>query len=558
MTAAKRYPIGISDFAEIIHKKSVYVDKTILIKEIMEEITKVTLITRPRRFGKTLAMSMLEEFLSFKGRDVFEGLVISNDRDFCAQHQNKYPVIFLSFKDAKHGTFEGVYEKIKQVFSALYKHHEYLLEGANFSNSQREKFENIMNEKIIDPIQLSNVLLDLITHTHKHTGIKPIVLIDEYDTPIHCSYLNGFYNQIIEFMRALLGSALKDNSSLEKAVITGIAKISKESMFSGLNNLRTYTILDKKYAQYFGFTQGEVEGLLPISPEEGLIEQIKKWYNGYMIGDIQIYNPWSIIECLSNDAVFKPYWLNTSDNALIYDLIGKSDVVFKDQIQNLIQNVPQEIEISDSLTFENIEYNAQALWTLLLCAGYLKVIASRQNTFGSSVLLDVQIPNHEIGMLYNDIVAHWFYMNGQYRVYHDFIKSLDADNPEKFFQHIQNYISSSMSYFDLNKNTPEHVFHIFMMGLLVGFKDRYHVLSNREAGDGRYDVALLPHKLHDKAIVMEFKAVKNEDLLEEAANDALSQIATKGYTRDFKGNVLSLGMAFCGKKMMGCFNLMKA
>jgi hypothetical protein len=320
-------------------------------------------------------------------------------------------------------------------------------------------------------------------------------------------------------------------------------------MFSGLNNLRTYTILEKKYAQYFGFTQGEVESVLS-TPD--LIDSIKSWYNGYTIGAYQIYNPWSIIECLSNDGLMKAYWIGTSDNALVYELISGGDEDFKIQIEKLIKGEPQEQILHDHLTFENIGKNPTAIWTLLLHAGYLNVVSSQLDDIGKLNAF-VAIPNREVLSLYLDIVQNWFYLNNNDKIYLDFIRSLDAHDPTKFFKHIQNYIASSMSYFDLSTKTPEHVFHIFMMGLLVGFRGRYDVNSNGEAGDGRYDVIMIPKDPASKAILMEFKVCKSISKLQKTADSALAQIINKNYTDAFKGEVLVLGMAFCGKKMVGAY-----
>jgi hypothetical protein len=345
----------------------------------------------------------------------------------------------------------------------------------------------------------------------------------------------------------MLGAAFKDNISLEKAVLTGIARVAKESMFSGLNNVQCYTMLDAQYAQYFGFTQDEVEALLP-SPD--LIEPIKKWYNGYKIGAFQIYNPWSIMHCLNNDATMDPYWINTSDNALVYELIGKADDDFKIKIEKLIQGIPQEQTIYDHLTFGDLDTNKNAVWALLLHAGYLNVASRTRDEFGKQTTF-IEIPNREVLWLYTDIVERWFYLNGNEGVYRDFIKSLDSHDPTKFFKIVIAYISSAASYFDLSENTPEYVFHIFMMGLLIGFRGKYDVTSNREAGDGRYDVIMIPKDPASKAILMEFKVCKSISKLQKTADSALAQIINKNYTDAFKGEVLVLGMAFCGKKMVG-------
>ncbi len=553
MINPNNFPIGISDFTKVIQKGCIFIDKTMFIKEVMDDKADVTLITRPRRFGKTLNMSMLEAFFSTNGADVFKGLLISKETPFCTLHQNKYPVIFLSFKDCKYSDFDSLFIQIQKVFSNLYEKHSYLLEGDSLSQAQKEVFNNVLTQKISSPSHLSSALFDLISYIKKHRNIKPIVLIDEYDTPIHSSYSHNFYQEIVEFMRILLGSALKDNGDLEKAIMTGIARVAKESMFSGLNNLKCCTILDEQYAQYFGFTQDEVESLLPTP---NLIEPIKQWYNGYKIGQFQIYNPWSIIHCLSKDAKLTSYWLGTSDNAVVYDLIGKSDDNFKDKIEKLIKGEPQEQIIYDHLNFQSLDTNPDAVWTLLLHGGYLNVISNNTDSFGE-IHTVINIPNKEILSLYLDIVKKWFYLNHGSTFYRDFIKSLDDSNdPSKFLRYIQTYIADSLSYFDLSSKTPEHVFQIFMMGLLVGFRGRYDVDSNGEAGDGRYDVIMTPKDPSQKAIIMEFKVCDDPSKLEKTTQSALIQISDKRYTDAFKGEILAIGMAFCGKKMIGTYKIL--
>ncbi len=547
MSKPLNFAIGVSDFTKIIQKKCSYIDKTMFIKEIMDDPAEVILITRPRRFGKTLNMSMLEAFFAVQGEDIFTNLNISKETEFCLTHKNKYPVIFISFKDVKASIYDGIFKQIQNVFSRLYERHSYLLDGDTLSSIQKEKFKNVMSENLENPVHLSQALFDLISHIHKYSKVKPIVLIDEYDSPIYSSYSHDFYDQIVEFMRGILAGALKDNPFLEKAVMTGIARVSKESMFSGLNNVQCYTILDQKYAQYFGFTEQEIESLIV---EKQTIESIKKWYNGYQIGGYQIYNPWSIVHCLSNNGIMDPYWVNTSDNALVYDLIGKSDDVFKIKIENLIKGIPQELLIYDYLTFNDLDANPNAVWSLLLHAGYLKVASKKTDEYARTTTF-VQIPNQEVLWLYADIIEKWFYLNSGDSLYREFITSLNEQDPSKFFKHIQNYIASSMSYFDLSKKTPEQVFHIFMMGILIGFRGRYDVTSNREGGDGRYDVIMTPKDPKNKAVIMEFKVCKDEFKLQETAQTALEQISHKRYTDLFKGDILALGMAFCGKKMMG-------
>lgn len=544
MANLNRFPTGISDFTTVLEKKLRFVDKTMLIKDIIEDSAGIILITRPRRFGKTLNMSMLQAFLSKDGKDLFGKLNIAKEELFCKIHQNKYPVIFMSFKDVKGKTFDDLIYQLRIEFSIIYGDHAYLLESNILTDDERAEFMAIRGKR--PGIDLRDALRTLTSHIHKVTGAKPIVLLDEYDTPIHSAFLHDFYDDLVDFMRSLLSRAFKDNIHLEKGVMTGILRVAKESMFSGLNNLSVYTVLHDRYAQYFGFTQEEVESLIP---EESplLIEQIKEWYNGYQIGNHKIYNPWSIILCLSNNASLEPYWINTSDNALVRDLINHADSSVKETLEKLIRGEPQLQYVHDDITFKSIRNNSSSLWMFLLHGGYLNAVSIEVGNLAQK-LATLELPNKEILSLFAQIVENWFYLeNNNPMFYIHFIKSLEKDDPKDFFGFIQKFMKSSMSYFDLNKNTPEQVFHVFMMGLLVGFKGIYDVKSNMESGDGRCDIIMTPLHNDRKTIVMEFKTCATKDELPQTAQKALTQIREKQYTSPFAGKTLAIGIAFCGK-----------
>ena len=360
---APKFPIGTSDFKEVIQNQFTYVDKTVFIHEIMEDSSKVILVTRPRRFGKTLNMSMLYHFLNIGGADLFGGLLIQEHAAFCTKHQNKYPVVFLTFKEIKFDDFPTAYSGIKGLFASLYETFKYLLEGDLLSVFEKENFDKIRGKKVDDFSELGAALSNLMKYLHKHHGTQPILLLDEYDTPIQEAYIQGYYDKIISFMRVLLGSALKDNSDLGKAIITGITKVSQESMFSGLNNIESYSVLDGKYGQYFGFTEDEVISLLP---PEIKIEPIRKWYNGYQIGPWKIYNPWSILSCLKRNGALDAYWKNTSTNALIFKLAKDAGPEFREKLEKLVRDIPQPQIIETGMTFAYLDKNTNAIWTLLL------------------------------------------------------------------------------------------------------------------------------------------------------------------------------------------------
>ena len=549
MTKPNHFAIGTSDFKDVVKMGATFVDKSLFIKEIMEDFSKVILLTRPRRFGKTLNMSMLGYFLKLEAQeDLFGGLKIKDHAEFCAKHQNKYPLIFLTFRDIKTVTFEGTITKLKELFQKLYEENIDLLEEGSLSAPEEEFFQDIRFGRIHDPDRLSSALSNLMGYIHKKQGIRPIVLIDEYDMMIQEAYMHGYYDKIMPFMRSLLGSALKDNKDLEKAVLTGITRVSQESLFSGLNNIQVYTMLSRKYGQFFGFTQEEVESLLPGTME---MDPIKAWYNGYTIGDYQIYNPWSIIKCLSNDGLLEPYWMNTSSNDLVFSLIEGGPLTVQEKFENLFQGIPQTQTIDENLTFQGIEQNEDAIWTLLFHAGYLNILSYERDAFGS-IIAEIAVPNQEILSIYAKIIKRRFEKGPRgstgYREFADYLVKGDV---EKFSNLIRGYIQGTVSFFDLGKHIPEKVFHAFMLGILASLQHLYHIKSNPEAGKGRADMVMIPKSDKHMGIILEFKASTSEKNLEEDAREALVQIEDKRYAYAFPANtrILLLGMAFCGKEM---------
>ncbi len=545
MTKIYNFAIGTSDFKDIIQKGSTYVDKTLFIKEVMEDHAKVILFTRPRRFGKTLNMSMLECFLKIAVEDLFSGLHIKNHPEFCLKHQNKYPVIFLTFKDVKFDDFPTAYNKIKGIFASLYEDHKYLLDGDLLSVFERENFEKIRGKTVDDFNELGSTLSNLMKYFHKYYGIPAIVLLDEYDTPIQEAYLKEYYDKMIGFMRNLLGSALKDNQDLGKAILTGITRVSQESLFSGLNNVRVYTMLDPDYGQYFGFTEEEVIKLLP---EKADITPIRDWYNGYKIGHHRVYNPWSITSYLQTHQKLDVYWLSTSDNALVETLI-EEQMDLREDFENLLQGIPSEQILERSLTFPRIKTSPDAVWTLLIHTGYLHVLESSVDRTGK-VKATIAIPNVEIRSLFIGMIENWFVPKGKsLNYYRDFIKKFLAGDIEDFSEHIENYITA-FSYFDFDKRRPEKIYHSFMTGLFIGLEETHEVTSNREGGKGRYDIRIAPRDGKGRGFLLEFKTAPQESLLDEYAQKALAQIAEKDYAAGMKASeIISIGMAFCGEKV---------
>lgn len=403
-----KLPIGYSDFRTIIEKKFNFVDKSLLIKEIIEDIAQVILITRPRRFGKTLNLTMLQYFFAAEAYGVstqglFENLKIASEKNIM-ERQGQYPVIFLSFKDVKDGCYETAYANLCKCMSSLYGEYRILLDSTALPDDEKEIFKSILKQQAT-PANISSALIDLSKYLFRHYQVKPIILIDEYDTPIQSGYLHGYYNEIVEFMRNFFGAALKDNPYLEKAVLTGILRISKESLFSGLNNLKVYSLLNSKYGPYFGFTENEIIAVLEQANLTKDYAVIKDWYNGYQFGDSVVYNPWSIANCIDEQGLVQPYWVNTSDNTLIKKILIQSSESFKAQFEKLLLGQPVEKMVDENFVFADLQKNENSAWSLLLMAGYLKVTACARTEQGYQCAL--HIPNREVRSLYRQIVENW-------------------------------------------------------------------------------------------------------------------------------------------------------
>eukprot|EP00919_Chromeraceae_sp_WS-2016_P000529 GHVR01001335.1.p1 GENE.GHVR01001335.1~~GHVR01001335.1.p1 ORF type:complete len:559 (-),score=86.22 GHVR01001335.1:402-2078(-) len=556
-----KLPIGISDFKEIIVGQYQFTDKSLLLKEVINDSAKVILITRPRRFGKTLNLSMLYYFFqqnNIEEENLFKNLLISEDQEFCKKHQNQYPVIFLSFKDVKKSSYTAAYEDFVRLIRDLYSQHRYLLEDEVLYEDEKVVFMTLLNQQAAQR-DIESAIKQLTVYITRKFNKAPIILIDEYDTPIQEAYLRDYYQEMMDLMRSVLGQALKDNSCLGRAVITGITRVSQESLFSGLNHLKVYSLLREKYGQYFGFTEEEVIKLIKDTKQKVSLNAIKEWYNGYQLGKHILYNPWSIINCLDNEGKLQPYWLNTSSNTLIIQLLSKAKPIIKQQFEALLQGEIIEQPLSENLIFQDIETEIEALWSLLLYAGYLKVLSSQLK--GSRLIAKIAIPNKEVGFIYDKIVEQWFSRAISIESYDNFIQSIAEGNMDKFKMYITSYIMQSGSYFDFNSNTSEQIFHVFILGLVVGLRDRYNIHSNKESGLGRFDVICVPKDKEERAILLEFKVSDTAELLIEKAKEALLQIKEKQYIELLKQqeikSVLAIGLAFYGKQMELIYEVQK-
>lgn len=548
----KSIMIGVSDFQRIIDDNGYYVDKSLFIKEVVDNKASVLLIPRPRRFGKTLNMSMLRYFFEQSNNDksyLFNGLKINKEKEIM-KLQGKYPVIYITFKDIKVNTINSFERLIIDLVKEIYREHGYLVESTKLNNYEKEDLNKYLCGKFdfIDCIGAIKVLSKLL---FKHHDKKVVLLIDEYDTPIHAAYKNECYEEIIDFMRGFLGGALKDNIHMEKAVVTGILRVAKESIFSGLNNLQVSTVVDYFFEDSFGFTEDEVEEMLKYYNLDYDINKVREWYNGYVFGNKVIYNPWSIISFVEKyKRGFVPYWVNTSSNDIIEDLISKGDANLKMNLEDLIQGKTIIKPIREDISLREINENPNNIWSFLLFSGYLKVVNRVQDEYGLSC--ELKIPNIEVLYLYREIIIKWADKSINSHNFNYMLKCLVSGDIKEFGKFFKDYVIKSMSFFDTSGNESEKVYHAFVLGMLISLSDTYKVKSNRESGYGRYDIMLIPKEINNKGIVIEFKKFDNEDIsIEKAAGNALKQIKDRKYKTELLDegvkDVIELGIAFKGK-----------
>jgi len=551
-------PVGTEDFGRVIIRKLDFVDKSLFINTLFDDRgTDVAVFTRPRRFGKTLNLSMLHYFLAEKvngeeTRGLFDGLKIAEYGDEYMRHQGKYPVVSVTFKDIKASNYQSAFEDLSKLMSRLYHSHKDLLESHQLTSDQKKIFKSIMSEKA-SKSSIKSSLLDLTHYIYLHYGVKPWLLIDEYDTPIQSGYMNGYYPEIIEIMRGMFGAALKTNDYIEKAVITGILRVAKESLFSGVNNLKIYSILNSKYSEHFGFTEVEVDEILKKSDLSIQSEAVKEWYNGYKVGDTVIYNPWSIVNCVDEKGNLKPYWVNTSDNQLIKDLLKRSALSFKKEFEELVNGGFVEKLIDENLVFEYLSNNPSSVWSLLLMSGYLKPLLIRQTYQGTYA--KIGIPNKEVGNLYRQIVEQWLSNGYGLEWYNEFIDSLLTGKVELFQNHLEKVIHQITSYHDFAKE-PEAFYQGLMLGFTVSLSGSkiYQIKSNKESGLGRFDIMLIPKDANRLGIIIELKVKEEKETLEKAASRGLIQIDEKKYAEDLKQagikKALKIGIGFYGKEFI--------
>jgi hypothetical protein len=553
----KKLPIGLSDFKRLIKDDFYYVDKSLFIKEIIDSSSIVTLLPRPRRFGKTLNLSMLRYFFEKTAENtgcLFWDLAIWRQGEKYTDLQGRYPVIYLTFKDVTGDKWPYCYGILKEIISKEYERHNYVLNAELLTKKEAVKYKKIVDLKAKE-FDYGLSLKELSEYLERYYQKKVIILIDEYDAPIQSGFVHGYYPEIIGFMRNLLSGAFKDNSSLEKGVLTGILRIAKESIFSGLNNLEVHSLLSHKYSTHFGLLENEVEEMLKYY-EIGLeIDKVKHWYNGYVFGEKIIYNPWSIINYADNrQEGLLPYWVNTSSNDLVQQIITRSGREVKEDLERLIRGDSITKIVDDNIVFGKIEKNADTVWSFLLFSGYLKATAKELKN--KRLYCELKIPNLEVEYLYEEIILSWFKESIDTDKLNVMLKGLVSGDLETFEDIFREYLLKTFSYFDTGFDEPEKVYHAFVLGLLVSLDDTYEVKSNRESGYGRYDVMLIPKDTTQKGIIIEFKKVNRvkKETLEEAANAALAQIDRKEYEQELRErgvhDLIKLGIAFEGKEVL--------
>lgn len=554
MIKRKKLPVGISDFQRLITDHYYFVDKSFLIKEVLDSGAAVTLIPRPRRFGKTLNLSLLRYFFektAESNRALFDGLKIANDQE-CMAEQGQYPVIFLTLKDVKEITWDTCYGKLKQLIADEFKRHSYLQE--TLSMIEKQDFETVVNRTACQAL-FENALKNLSAYLYHYHGKRAIILIDEYDSPIQAGFLNNYYNDIINFMRGFLCAGLKDNSSVKFGILTGILRIAKESIFSGMNNLEVCTMVNEGYADKFGLLEDEVKEILSAYGLESKIEDVRAWYNGYSSGKYTVYNPWSIINLVKQKGALQPYWVNTSDNALVKELIKyNTQGAIKKTLETLLAAGGIEKKVIENIVFKEIYSNSDIIWNFLLFTGYLTF--KKYHMMHDEWYAELVIPNKEVMSLWKNVISDWFTSLDQsgYQRYLDMLNGIKTGNVKMFTKKFYDVMANSASYFDVTGEEPERVYHALVLGMLVGLVGEYEVKSNRESGFGRYDVMLIPLKPNLRGYIFEFKTVDDNETLESAVDDALKQIEEKKYEQELRArgvtNIVKLAIAFEGKKAL--------
>ena len=547
----KPLPIGVDNFEKIIANDYYYIDKSLLIKELLDLKGEVNLFTRPRRFGKTLNLSMLRYFFEDTGdaaenaytRKLFDGLKIMEAGAIYTDQMGQFPVINLTLKSAKQSSFDSAYYKLREAIAAEFKRHDFLLESSELSVKEKQLFLSIAEEEA-EYDAYSGALQFLSKCLFKGTGKKTVMLIDEYDVPLENAWFNGFYDGMVGFTRSLFESALKTNDFLNFAVITGCLRISKESIFTGLNHLNIISIIDKRYSEHFGFTACEVESTMSYYGHEERYTDMKIWYNGYTFGDTEIYNPWSVIKFMydleaDGKAFPRPYWANTSSNNIVREMIKSADNKTREQVEELLNGGTLNIRVHEEITYEDINGIGENLWNFLYFTGYLTKLNERFE--GRSIIIETVIPNEELKSVYENIIMNWFKEKLVKQDFHNLYKAMEEGDAEKMGKILTEQLMDTISFYD----SAENFYHGFLAGIL-NQSDNYLVRSNRESGNGRTDLVVKSPSLRGRAFILELKVSKSIDDLESDAEKAISQINEKKYMEEVRRE---------GYKQIACYGI---
>lgn len=553
-------PIGEDDFEKIIQKGYYYVDKTLLIKELLDKKGAVNLFTRPRRFGKTLNLSMLRYYFEDTGSEeknrhyaeLFQGLAIVEEGEIYTREMGQYPVITLTLKSAKQRSYKEAFHCLKEAIAEEYARHEKEVVGKLRNQTETEKYMRIREQRAEESEYLTSIAF-LSKCLYQAYGKECIILLDEYDVPLENAYFMGFYEEMVGFIRSLFESALKTNPYLEFAVITGCLRISRESIFTGLNNLRIYSIVNENYDEYFGFKEDEVYGMLKAYDREANMDTVKKWYDGYMFGEVEVYNPWSVInhmqDIITNPKSFPvPYWANTSSNNIVRDLVENASEDVREELEELINGGTIEKPIHEDITYDSIHDTEDNLWNFLFFTGYLKKISSRME--GENQYVTMGIPNAEVSYIYKNTIQAWFDRRQKGFDLSPLYEAIDEGDTDRMEAEITGCLMETISFFDYG----ESYYHGFLAGLLKQ-NGKYRIRSNRESGLGRADLILrTPRIRNGRAIVLELKEVKKYSDLEQGCETAIRQIEERRYRDELRQegyeDILAYGICFYKKECL--------
>lgn len=544
------FAVGNTSYTTVA-RECYYVDKTLLIKDLIDDHSMVTLFTRPRRFGKTLTMSMLKAFFEISGEDTssyFRDKAIWSCGERYRSMQARYPVIFLTFKDVKFNSWSECLESIKIIVRDEYRRHADLKESDALDRVDRDYYERMINGTLSE-VEYSRALYNLSAMLYKHHREKTVILIDEYDTPIQQGFVRDFYEDIITFMRNFLSSGLKDNDNLAFGVLTGILRISKENLFSGLNNLTVNSVLDGKYNKYFGFTEDEVREMARYYNNEDKLDEIRTWYDGYQFGNDAIYNPWSVASYFSNACEPKNFWVNTSDNEILQRLVRALSPEVAEELLTLIQGNTVYTSVNTEVIYPQMTDGPDAIFSFLLLVGYLTPAGPLKET-DVGTYADLKLPNLEIRRVYNSEILFWLKDAMGANAVTQIEKALSLNDAARLQEALSGYMKSCISCFD---GSTEGFYHGMVLGLVASLSSRYYIRSNREAGNGRFDLQMEPKSHALPGIIMEFKAARSPDGLGELAEKAVEQIDERAYGAEMMergvGKIVSYGIAFSGKQV---------